>query len=48
MAEELNTRDKIVRLLDDYYGDSRDVSHKEEIANFVENYFEDLKIIMEE
>jgi hypothetical protein len=44
----LETQEKLIKLLDDYYGDSRNISHKEEVANFVENYYEDIKVIMEE
>lgn len=44
----MSEQEKIIKLLDDYYGDSRDVEVKEEIADFVENYYEDIKRIMEE
>ena len=40
-------QDKLISLLDDYYGNSRDIDHKEEIASFIINYYEDIKVIME-
>ena len=43
MTEE----EKLIKLLDDYYGDSRDITLKEEIVNFVQGYYERIKKIME-
>lgn len=39
--------EKIKRLLDDYYGDHRDEDTKEDIANFIINFFGDIQAIME-
>lgn len=44
----MSEQEEILGLLEDYYGTSRDDSHKEEIADFVESYYEDIKRIMEE
>jgi hypothetical protein len=33
-----NPRDNLLALLDDYYGDTRDQTYKEEICDFIENY----------
>ena len=39
-------RDKLVELLEYYYGNSRDLSFKEEIVDFIENYYEEIAKIM--
>lgn len=41
-------QEKIIKLLDDYYGDSGGEEVKSATANFVINYYEDIKEIMEE
>ena len=33
-------KEAIIKLLDDYYGDGRTREQKEEIAEFIESYFE--------
>ena len=45
-------KEKLINLLNEYYGDTRDDSHKEEIADFIESniysiavHFEDLRIM---
>jgi len=38
-------QEKIIKLLDDYYGDSRSQLFKKEIAEFVLTYVEDIKRI---
>lgn len=43
----MSEQEELMKLLNDYYGDSRDESHKEEICNFIEGYYEDIKRIME-
>ena len=40
--------EEIKKLLDDYYGEHRDEDTKEDIANLVVNYFEDIKKIVGE
>ena len=40
-------KEAIIKLLDDYYGDDRTREQKEEIAEFIESYFEPiLKILI--
>ena len=42
-----NPQEKIIKLLDDYYGGSRGEDIKEATANFVVNYYDDIKEVME-
>jgi hypothetical protein len=43
----MSDREKLMKLLNDYYGNSRDENHKEEICDFIEGYYEGIKEIME-
>lgn len=41
-------REKLMELLDEYYGNCRDIDHKEEIVDFIENNTDEIiKIIKE-
>lgn len=42
------TIDKLMKILDDYYGDCRDNRHKEEIIDFLEVYHKEVNEIIEE
>ena len=44
----MSEQDKLMKLLDDYYGDHRTYEHKSEVVRCIENYYEDIKVIMEE
>ena len=39
--------EELIKLLDEYYGESRTQDNKEEVAMFIENYYEDIKQIIE-
>ena len=46
---EVTVKEEIIELLNEYYGNSRNIEHKEEIADFIEsNTFELFKILNEE
>ena len=44
--KEYEDRDKLMRVLEDYYGDSRDLDFKEGVADFIECCFEEIIEIM--
>ena len=46
-TRRIKMEETLMELLDDYYGDSKDQDHKEEICEFIENYCYDIKAIIE-
>jgi len=41
-------KEKLIKLLDEYYGDCRGMSHKEEIVDFIENNSDRITKIIED
>jgi len=41
-------KEKLIRLLNDYYGECRSCDFKEEVADFIEGYEEEIKEVMRE
>ena len=45
--EDLNVEEKVVEMLNEYYGTSKDIYFKKEVAEFVSSYLEDIKELAE-
>ncbi len=45
--DEINVEKRVIEMLNNYYGDSRTESFKEEVAGFVSAYLSDIKELIE-
>lgn len=45
--DEINVEEKLIDMMDEYYGDNRGNSFKKEAAEFISNYLEDIRELAE-